>query len=85
VTLEATAEQRAFPSLYASALNGSAGLAHEDMAEDMTPLYQAIIDHVPAPDDDLHGPLQMQISQLDYHDYGGDIGSGRIIRGHVLP
>ncbi len=55
-----------FPIVYASALNGIAGLDHEDMAEDMTPLYQAIVDHVPAPDVDLDGPFQMQISQLDY-------------------
>lgn len=55
------------------------------MAEDMTPLYQAIIDHVPAPDVDLDGPLQMQISQLDYNNYVGVIGIGRIKRGKVKP
>ncbi|VEB51827.1 GTP-binding protein [Salmonella enterica subsp. enterica] len=53
VNLDATDEQLDFPIIYASALNGIAGLDHEDMAEDMTPLYQAIIDHVPAPDVDL--------------------------------
>ena len=66
VNLDATDEQLDFPIVYASALNGIAGLDHEDMAEDMTPLYQAIVDHVPAPDVDLDGPFQMQISQLDY-------------------
>ena len=55
------------------------------MAEDMTPLYQAIVDHVPAPDVDLDGPLQMQISQLDYNNYVGVIGIGRIKRGKVKP
>ena len=67
VNLDATDEQLDFPIVYASALNGIAGLDHEDMAEDMTPLYQAIVDHVPAPDVDLDGPFQMQISQLDYN------------------
>lgn len=61
VNLDATDEQLDFPIVYASALNGIAGLDHEDMAEDMTPLYQAIVDHVPAPDVDLDGPFQMQI------------------------
>lgn len=74
VNLDATDEQLDFPIVYASALNGIAGLDHEDMAEDMTPLYQAIVDHVPAPDVDLDGPFQMQISQLDYNSYVGVIG-----------
>ncbi|XOF37483.1 GTP-binding protein, partial [Klebsiella pneumoniae] len=74
VNLDATDEQLDFPIVYASALNGIAGLDHEDMADDMTPLYQAIVDRVPAPDVDLDGPLQMQISQLDYNNYVGVIG-----------
>jgi GTP-binding protein len=69
VNLDATDEQLDFPIVYASALNGIAGLDHEDMAEDMTPLYQAIVDRVPAPDVDPGWPLQMQISQLDYNNY----------------
>lgn len=85
VNLDATDEQLDFPIVYASALNGIAGLDHEDMAEDMTPLYQAIVDHVPAPDVDLDGPFQMQISQLDYNSYVGVIGIGRIKRGKVKP
>ncbi|VDZ85525.1 Tyrosine phosphorylated protein A [Kluyvera intermedia] len=85
VNLDATDEQLDFPIIYASALNGIAGVDHADMAEDMTPLYQAIIDHVPAPDVDLDGPLQMQISQLDYNNYVGVIGIGRIKRGKVKP
>lgn len=55
------------------------------MAEDMTPLYQTIVDRVPAPNVDLDGPLQMQISQLDYNNYVGVIGIGRIKRGKVKP
>ena len=55
--LEANDEQLDFPIVYASALNGIAGLDHEDMAEDMTPLYQAIVDRVPAPNVDLDGTL----------------------------
>lgn len=85
VNLDATNEQLDFPIIYASALMGIAGEDHNDMAEDMTPLYQAIIDHVPAPDVDSSGPLQMQISQLDYNNYVGVIGIGRIKRGIVKP
>ena len=85
VNLDATDEQLDFPIVYASALNGIAGLDHEDMAEDMTPLYQAIVDRVPAPNVDLDGTLQMQISQLDYNNYVGVIGIGRIKRGKVKP
>ena len=85
VNLDATDEQLDFPIIYASALMGIAGEDHNDMAEDMTPLYQAIIDHVPAPDVDSSGPLQMQISQLDYNNYVGVIGIGRIKRGIVKP
>lgn len=69
VNLDATDEQLDFPIIYASALNGIAGVDHTDMAEDMTPLYQAIVDHVSAPQVELEAPFQMQISQLDYNNY----------------
>lgn len=85
VNLDATDEQLDFPIIYASALNGIAGNEHSDMAADMTPLYQAIVDHVPAPSVDVDGPFQMQISQLDYNNYVGVIGIGRIKRGKVKP
>ncbi|WP_268606230.1 GTP-binding protein, partial [Escherichia coli] len=78
VNLDATDEQLDFPIIYASALNGIAGVDHTDMAEDMTPLYQAIVDHVSAPQVELEAPFQMQISQLDYNNYLGVIGIGRI-------
>ncbi|WKV49108.1 MULTISPECIES: ribosome-dependent GTPase TypA [Dickeya] len=85
VNLGATDEQLDFPIVYASALNGIAGLDHNDMAEDMTPLFEAIVKHVEAPKVDLNGPFQMQISQLDYNNYVGVIGIGRIKRGVVKP
>ncbi|WP_114194849.1 ribosome-dependent GTPase TypA [Edaphovirga cremea] len=85
VNLDATDEQLDFPIIYASALLGIAGNDHNEMSEDMTPLYQAIVDHVPAPNVDSDGPLQMQISQLDYNNYVGVIGIGRIKRGVIKP
>ncbi len=85
VNLGATDEQLDFPIIYASALMGIAGTEHTDMAEDMTPLYQAIVDHVEPPKVDLNGSFQMQISQLDYNNYVGVIGIGRIKRGTVKP
>ncbi|OTA15586.1 GTP binding translational elongation factor Tu and G family protein [Xenorhabdus vietnamensis] len=85
VNLGATDEQLDFPIVYASALMGIAGNDHTEMAEDMTPLYQAIIDHVEPPKVDLDGPFQMQISQLDYNNYVGVIGIGRIKRGTIKP
>ncbi|WP_340620116.1 ribosome-dependent GTPase TypA [Xenorhabdus siamensis] len=85
VNLGATDEQLDFPIVYASALMGIAGNDHTDMAEDMAPLYQAIVEHVEPPKVDLDGPFQMQISQLDYNNYVGVIGIGRIKRGTVRP
>ncbi|MDC9581941.1 ribosome-dependent GTPase TypA [Xenorhabdus sp. PR6a] len=85
VNLGATDEQLDFPIIYASALMGVAGNEHTEMAEDMTPLYQAIVNHVEPPKVDLDGPFQMQISQLDYNSYVGVIGIGRIKRGTVKP
>jgi len=79
--LGATDEQLDFPIMYASALNGIAGNEPDEMAEDMTPLFEAIIDKVPAPVVDTEGPFQMQISALDYNSYVGVIGVGRVKRG----
>ncbi|WP_114417216.1 translational GTPase TypA [Marinospirillum perlucidum] len=83
--LGATDEQLDFPIIYASALNGIAGDDPENLSEDMTPLLQAIVDLVPAPNVDSEGPLQMQISALDYNSYVGVIGVGRVTRGRVKP
>ncbi|HUB88778.1 MAG TPA: translational GTPase TypA [Dyella sp.] len=79
--LGATPEQMDFPIVYASALNGYASLDQDVREGDMTPLYQAIMDHAPKPDVDPDGPFQMRISQLDYNNFVGVIGIGRIQRG----
>ncbi|WP_207060829.1 translational GTPase TypA [Motiliproteus sp. SC1-56] len=83
--LGATDEQLDFPIVYASALNGIAGLDPEEMAEDMQPLFEAIVEKVEHPQVDAEGPFQMQISALDYNSYVGVIGVGRIKRGRVAP
>ncbi|MBT8113462.1 MAG: translational GTPase TypA, partial [Gammaproteobacteria bacterium] len=81
--LGATDEQLDFPIVYTSALEGIAGLEVDDMHEDMTPMLDLIIDKVPAPEVNISGPLQMQISALDYNSYVGVIGVGRITRGVI--
>ncbi len=81
--LGATNEQLDFPIVYASALHGYASLSNEARDGDMTPLYEAIMQHVPAPTVDPDGPFQMRISQLDYNNFVGLIGVGRIQRGKV--
>jgi len=81
--LGATDEQLDFPIVYASALNGIAGMEHEHLDDNMDAVFQAIVDHVPAPAVDRDGPFQMQISQLDYNSFLGVIGIGRIMRGSV--
>ncbi|WP_243050127.1 translational GTPase TypA [Dyella sp. RRB7] len=79
--LGATDEQMEFPIVYASALNGYASLDENVREGDMTPLYEAIMQHAPKPDVDPEGPFQMRISQLDYNNFVGIIGIGRIQRG----
>ena len=83
--LGATDEQLDFPIIYASALNGVAGMEPDELADDMTPLFQMIVDNVKAPDVDIEGDFQMQISALDYNSYVGVIGVGRITRGSLSP
>jgi|TARA_B110000483_G_C18199656_1_gene544642 GTP-binding protein len=83
--LGGTDEQLDFPVIYASALNGVAGMDDKDLAEDMSPLLDLIIEKVKAPDVDSEGPLQMQISALDYSSYVGVIGVGKITRGKMKP
>ena len=83
--LGGTDEQLDFPVIYASALNGVAGLDYQDLAEDMTPLLELIIDKVNPPEVNDEGPAQMQISALDYNSYVGVIGVGRIKRGRMKP
>jgi GTP-binding protein len=84
-SLGASEDQLDFPVVYASAINGISGLDPEDMSEDMTPLYQMIVDSVPVPDVDPEGMFQMQVSALDYDAYVGVIGIGRITRGSLSP
>lgn len=79
--LGATDDQLDFPVIYASALNGYAGHTADVRSGDMTPLFEAIAKHCPPPEVNAEGPLQMQISQLDYSSYVGAIGIGRITRG----
>ena len=81
--LGATEEQLDFPVVFASALNGYASLESDVREGDMTPLFDAVLRHVPVRDDDPNGPLQLQISSLDYSSYVGKIGIGRISRGRV--
>ncbi|HWP94489.1 MAG TPA: translational GTPase TypA [Gammaproteobacteria bacterium] len=81
--LGATEEQLDFPVVYASALNGYAGLEADVCGGDMRPLFETIVDRVPAPDVDLDGPFQMQITSLAWSSYVGVIGTGRIKRGRV--
>ena len=81
--LGATDEQMDFDIVYASALAGYAMLDHEQPADDMTALFQTIIDKVPPPEVDEEGPFQLQVSSLDYNSYVGVIGIGRIKRGKV--
>jgi GTP-binding protein len=83
--LGATEEQLDFPIVFASAINGMAGLDAANLAEDLTPLFQAIVENVPAPRVDRDGSFQMQISALDYNSYLGVIGIGRIARGRIKP
>ena len=81
--LGATDEQLDFPVIYASALQGYAGLTSDVRSGDMTPLFEAIIQHVSCPAVDPEGPFQMQVSSLSYSSYVGTIGVGRIARGRV--
>jgi len=82
--LGATNEQLDFPIVYASGLNGYAGMEDTVRDGDMTPLYEAIMKYVPAPEVEAEGPFQMRISQLDYNNFVGVIGIGNKRQGKVL-
>ncbi len=81
--LGATDEQLDFPVIYASALSGYASLEAGIRGGDMTPLLESIVQTVPAPQVDMTGPLQLQVSSLDYDNYVGVLGIGRVSRGRV--
>lgn len=81
--LGATDEQLDFPIVFASAINGYAGLEHTITGGDMTPLFETIVAKVSPPPVDIDGPFKMQVSSLDYNTYVGVIGVGRIQRGSI--
>ena len=83
--LGATEEQLDFPIVYASGLSGFAKLDENDDSSDMRPLFDTILKHTPAPSGDADAPLQLQISQLDYNNYTGRLGIGRILNGRIKP
>jgi GTP-binding protein len=83
--LGATEEQLDFPVIFASGLDGYAGLEPSVRDGDMRPLFEAILQQVPMRDDDPDGPLQLQVISLDYSSYVGKIGVGRINRGRIKP
>ncbi len=81
IELEATEEQLEFPVIYASAINGTASVNPDKQDENMESLYEAIVENIPAPVDNREEPLQFQVALLDYNDYVGRIGIGRVFRG----
>ena len=83
--LGATDEQLDFPIVYASGLSGFAKLEEEDDSSDMRPLFETILKYTPEPAGDADQPLQLQISQLDYDNYTGRLGIGRILNGRIKP
>lgn len=83
IDLGATDEQVDFPVLYASAIKGVAGEDPKNLGDDMKPLFDTIINKIPAPQGKVDGPLQMQVTLLDYNDYIGRIAIGRVNRGKI--
>lgn len=83
IELGADDEQLEFPVVYASALNGTSGVEPDSQEETMDPVFQAIMEHIPAPADNRVEPLQFQVTLLDYNDYVGRIGIGRVFRGKI--
>ncbi|MBM7586680.1 GTP-binding protein [Bacillus pakistanensis] len=83
IELDANDEQLEFPVIYASAINGTASVDPDPAKQDenMQCLYEAIVEHMPAPIDNRDEPLQFQVALLDYNDYVGRIGIGRVFRG----
>ncbi|MFD2044334.1 translational GTPase TypA [Ornithinibacillus salinisoli] len=83
IELGADDEQLEFPVVYASALNGTSGNEPDEQEETMDPVFTTILDHIPAPADTSDEPLQFQITLLDYNDYVGRVGIGRVVRGKI--
>ncbi|MCL6600211.1 MAG: translational GTPase TypA [Alicyclobacillus macrosporangiidus] len=83
IDLGATEAQCDFPVVYTSALRGTASTDPSEPGTDMRPLFDAIVSHIPAPEGDPEGPLQMQVTMLEYNEFLGRIGIGRIARGRI--
>ncbi|MGA5687931.1 translational GTPase TypA [Cytobacillus pseudoceanisediminis] len=83
IELGADEDQLEFPVIYASAIAGTASTTPNKQDDDMHSVYEAIIDHIPAPADNREEPLQFQVALLDYNDYVGRIGIGRVFRGTI--
>jgi GTP-binding protein len=85
IELGADDDQLDFPVIYASAINGTSSESDDpaDQQKTMAPLFDTIIEHIPAPIDNSDEPLQFQVSLLDYNDYVGRIGIGRVFRGSI--
>ena len=83
VELGATDEQCDFPVVYASGANGIAGSDPKDLAEDLAPLFEAIVQEVAAPSVDLDAALQMLVTNLDYDEHKGRIAIGRVTGGRL--
>ncbi|GIN11364.1 GTP-binding protein [Shouchella clausii] len=83
IDLGADEDQLDFPVVYTSAINGTASLSPEKQDENMDALFQTVVERIPAPVDNSDEPLQLQITLLDYNDYVGRIGIGRVFRGTI--
>lgn len=83
IELEANDEQLEFPVVYASALNGTSSLDPEKQDSNMQALYETIIDHIPAPTENVEEPLQFLVTLMDYNEYLGRIAIGRVNRGVI--
>jgi len=84
IDLGASEEQTDFPIVYTRALEGRAGYSPEEMAEDLLPLFDTIIEHAPAPIVDLEGPAQVLVTTLEYSSYVGKIAVGRLNSGTIV-
>ena len=83
IDLGADDEQLEFPVLYASAINGLSGYNEDDLSETFDPVFDTILEHIPAPVDNRDEPLQFQVTLLDYNEYVGRVGIGRVFRGSI--
>ncbi len=83
IDLDATDDQLDSPILYCSGRDGKASKDPDNLGDDLTPLFETIMEHIPAPEGDEEGPLQLLVSSIDYNEYVGRIGIGRIERGSI--